>query len=253
MKKNNTAILVHPFWCINVSDYDNEFYYNNIEEYEKVIVFLPELDSEFKRSVLKYTVDDLINYLLYNGPITEAMSRMLREPILEVMKKTHKLSNVNKILNPIKIKIGGKTTYKYHKLTPKDLLKKFFASEVKNNDVDFTIMFDSDNTYNDEYMEARNKFINRYKNNDKVIIVKAGNMISVSNVLRKIFRKPEAKDISIDIFGEFLNQCVFQACQILDVMKVDYHVREELSAFNSAGGETNDKCFISTDKYIYDS
>lgn len=204
---SKVGILVHPFWCGVSSEVMIDKYTENLEEYDRLVVFLPVIKSITKRRLIKVLGSDLLD-LLFNKPMDEDHKDMLLSLVNnEVYKVKYYLERLgmmrSKFNNDYNTKLTTEALYNKLKEDPLTYIKDI------NPDIFHSFMYGDMSSFK-RVRKSLKQLRKRLSGYDVKYLHLGGtglihfSLLSAEDYFRKIFNN----DNENYIFGEYHNMCV---------------------------------------------
>lgn len=232
--KKKLGILVHPGWVADKENpsYNHKVYEDYIKQYDKTLVFLPEMNTSLRKTFLRLYSDDIINHYLGNK-VSNDFIILFRlcgiDKLLAFIKEIYDTAFSVKIN---KNKIKG--TYKKGKIHIKQFIIKVLENKYDRLDelTKIGLLFNGDQTWHGPTKEVIDWFDKLYGNEDikDIILYKLGGIENVNLHLEHIMEKYSKYDI--EIFGEYYNQCVKSLGIKLIKLDIEHRPIKRQSVFN---------------------
>ena len=230
-------IVVHPGYCVNHDDYDEEVYYEQIDKGTFNIFLHPTCDDLSRKIVLRKFLREVMIEACKNRSIEEIEKLTKNEEcdnvnvayagwtVRRLMFDTHKsLKKVRKI-----------RTKRYHTKLKRLIMsnEKFILKYLYTISKVRPIIHGDNVSY--KYMEFRKTLEDKYKDSDKQFNAHLDGLYynDFTRAFQGLVTNNLEPDDKIFVFGEYYNQCVNGLTVVLDKMNVEYEVIPELCVFNT--------------------
>lgn len=226
------ALLVHPFYCNVIADEMKVIYRKAMEEYDRVIIFSPSIDRALVSGILLKYKKELIEYYITNidieievSNVVTNISTVFRRDWFEwLVQELLALYNVMLVESEefsdlySKFKSNADNIRKdmddyLYDLIIKSYITTLFTDDIKD-DRQFTLFvgdlipkFHNNliKMVDDYFIDDNQELLNTPSHYH---IYKLGPIPFIIPYLKDLVETYVKKDIVIDVFGEYLNQCV---------------------------------------------
>jgi hypothetical protein len=230
------GILVHPGWVASEEKdkYDHIQYKTFLSNYDKAIVFLPELQRDFGKYLVIKFKKDITNYVL-GLEYDERIKLWFR---LDGVRKVLNVyvDHINKIAYK-KIKLNGKMVlFRKTKMPPNILIEHLLEhkfDKIFDTNEKLGLLISGDQTWYPPTKNVINDFVKWYENSDSVHLVSYGGVDLVNANLENIFNTILGnEEYEIEVFGEYFNQCVKSVSYKLNKLGFEHKLIKSQSVFN---------------------
>lgn len=230
-------IVVHPGYCVNHNDYDEEVYYKQLDKGTFNIFLHPTCDDLSRKIVIRKFLREVMIEACKNRTIEEIERLTKNEEcdnvnvayagwtVRRLMFDTHKsLKKVRKI-----------KTKRYHTKLKRLIMgnEKFILQYL------YTISKVRPIIHGDnislKYSNFRKTLEEKYKDSDEQFNAHLDGLYynDFTRAFQNLVTNNLEPDDKIFVFGEYYNQCVAGLTDVLDKMNVEYKVIPELCVFNT--------------------
>lgn len=258
---NKIAVLMHPHYSsglLSHEDYQDLFtlskdytdtYIKALENYKTSIIYLPKIEIEIAKEIIIENIDILLEYY-YNNKVDKLLSNYFGIPtipyfisvvddIFKIPSSTFKIKNKSYIR---KFDNRNKKDYLKNKIVSNiDIIFKYYPK--------FTSIISGvkDFNYNNEILI--NNLERKLEKNKNIFIYSLGG-VSIIEEYSKFIYGEISRDVEIDIFGEYVNQCVQHHKNVLEQLGFKVNVINHLSIYTENGTDVEGFIKSENDNYL---